>query len=80
MGGSGRPTVARPGGEPVRAVTRDADGNLKLEYKLNGNPRPGYQDHDENVGTWSDRDVEKLVRRLLDIDAGDPVKIEIGDE
>lgn len=62
--------------EYVRVIV-DEDGDARFEYKLKGSTNAGSQGHDENVGEWSDADIKKLVRGMLDITADDPVEIEI---
>jgi hypothetical protein len=65
--------------EPQRFdyVRACVDGDfLSWDYRLKGG-RDERLRHDEGVEGWSDRDVEKLTRRMLLVDEDDPVKIEI---
>ncbi|MFI5113525.1 MAG: hypothetical protein ACHP7J_00170 [Terriglobales bacterium] len=55
--------------EYVKAV-RDADGDLRFEYKLRGNVAC-CMGHDENVSGWSDRDIVKLACALLECEPKD---------
>ncbi len=78
-GPAGRPG---PSGAPYERIHAhvDADGDLTLTYKLVGNPREGSMSHDENVGTWKDREIIDLVRQLLSVDMDDPVEIVVDNE
>ena len=65
------PKKAEPeeGYEYVRAIV-DCEGELVIEYKLRRNMacRLG---HDENVGSWSDAEIVKLVCDLIEAKPGE---------
>ena len=61
--------------EYIRAVV-GSDGDLAWRYKLLGSFE-GREGFDEDVSDWSDKDIEKLTKEMLDVDADDPVVIEI---
>lgn len=50
------------------------DGELVFEYKLVGKPAQRMK-HDENVSGWSEKDIEDLTRRILDVDKH--IKVEV---
>ncbi len=59
----------------IRA-TVGLDGNLRWEYKLNGSSATSMS-HDEDVFDWSDYDIVKLTKEMLNVDDDDPVKIQV---
>ena len=63
------------GYEYVRAI-RDAEGNLRWEYKMHGNIA-NRMAHDCDVSEWSDEDVVKLTCSMLD---AKPEEVEVQHE
>lgn len=53
-------------------------GNLSWKYKLEGATKPGGMSHDEDVETWSEKDIVDVTMGMLDIpeDQRDLIKVE----
>lgn len=51
-------------------------GELVWKYKLNGG-RDQSLAHDEDVSDYSQDDIKRLTRQMIDVDDDDPVQIEV---
>lgn len=60
----------------VIARVEEEDGRLIWEYRVFGS-EVSFLRHDEDVSGWTDREVIKLTKAMLNIDADDPVKIRV---
>jgi hypothetical protein len=61
--------------EYIRATIED--GQLRWRYRLNNANVEGSDTHDEDVSSWTDREIIELTKTVMTIESDDPVKIEI---
>lgn len=57
----------------IHAVVED--GELTLQYRLNGNNQTGSLRHDEDVTGWSDREIRQLTAYLLGLGTAEQVDL-----
>lgn len=69
--------MSENGYEWVKATVDACTGQVQFTYRVKGLAVDGAHDHDEDVSSWSDSDIQELGCLMLDVPDSDKETIEV---